>query len=356
MMKYAADDSHVRVLGRSLFLNGIRYLSWSCSAVEFVFIGTEVSAEIWTDWICDEPWKEIFQGCMAVFVNGENEPRQRFSADEGTHSYTIYKSDRSETVKIKLMKLSESGFDKIGICGISADGEIYPTSPLPRRMEFIGDSITCGFGIEGKSSDEHFSTKTENPYITYAALTARKFGADFNLISWSTIGVYSSSCDDENAVQPNDSWVMPKLYGYTDIGIENTLGINEHTEWDFGSFKPDVITVNLGTNDESFTKDIPERTENFKRAYMDFIGAVRKKNPNAHIICALGMMYKKLYPAIDEAVKDMCDSKIYALEFEQSRPDGFGSEQHPNALTHIRAAEKLSEKVVEITGWDCVQE
>ena len=58
MMKYAADNNHVRVLGRSLFINGTRYLSWSCSAVEFVFTGTEVTAEIWTDWVLDEPWKE----------------------------------------------------------------------------------------------------------------------------------------------------------------------------------------------------------------------------------------------------------------------------------------------------------
>ena len=121
MMNYSADNNHVRVLGRSLFMNGIRYLSWSCSAVEFVFTGKEVTAEIWTDWFLDEPWKEIFQGCMAVFVNDETEPRQRFTVDSGTRSYTIYKGDRKETVKIKLMKLSEAGFDKIGICSISAD-------------------------------------------------------------------------------------------------------------------------------------------------------------------------------------------------------------------------------------------
>lgn len=353
MKNYPADDSRVRALGRTLFLNGIRYLGWSCSAVEFVFTGTEASAEIWTDWALNEPWQEIFQGYLAVFVNGGTEPSRRFAVNAGTNSYTLYKSERAETVKIKLMKLSEAGFDKIGIRGISADGDISPAPPLPRRMEFIGDSITCGFGIEGKNGEERFRTETENPYITYAALTARSFGADFNLISWSSIGVYSSHCGDGNADTPNDGWVMPKLYGYTDIGTENTLGTEDHAEWDFGRFPPDVIVINLGTNDESFTRDIPERAESFKAAYTDFLKNIREKNPEAHIICALGMMCGKLYPAVEAAVGTMNDSRIHALEFDiQKREDGFGAEMHPNRITHRKAAAKLSEKVAEITGWE----
>ncbi|MCH5348495.1 MAG: GDSL family lipase [Oscillospiraceae bacterium] len=349
---YPADSKHVRTIGRSLFRDGIRYLSWSCSSVEFTFTGTEVTAEIWTDWVLDEPWKEIFQGYLAVFVNDEPEPRLRFPVDTGTNQYPIYKSDRMETVKIRIMKLSEAAFNKIGIAGISADGEITPTDPLPRRIEFIGDSITCGFGIEGKSAEEGFRTATENPYISYAALTARELGADFHLISWSTIGVYSSDCKDENAEKPNDGWVMPKLYDYTDIGIEGTLGIEDHIPWDFKSFVPDVIVINLGTNDVSFTKDIPERLEGFKQAYMDFLKNIRNKNPEAVIVCTLGMMCNELFPAIEAAVRDMKDSRIHTLEFDVQKPeDGFGSEKHPNAVTHRKAAEKLTGKIIDIMGY-----
>ena len=352
MKTYPADEKHVRTIGRSLFRDGIRYLSWSCASLEFEFTGTEVTAEIWTDWVLDEPWKEIFQGYLAVFVNDETEPQIRFPVDSGTNQYPIYKSDQTETVKIRIMKLSESAFDKIGIAGISADGEISPTSPLPRRMEFIGDSITCGFGIEGKSGEEGFRTATENPYINYAALTARELGADFHLISWSSIGIYSSDCKDENAVKPNDGLLMPMLYDYTDIGIEWALGIEDHTEWDFGSFVPDVIVINLGTNDVSFTKDIPERLEGFKKAYMDFLKNIRSKNPESIIICTLGMMRGELFPMIEAAVSEMNDGRIHTLEFDvQTQSDGFGSENHPNAVTHRKAAEKLTKKIRDIVGY-----
>lgn len=353
MIKYLADDSHVRTLGRSLFHNNIRYLSWSCSGVEFVFTGTEVTAEIWTDWVMDEPWKEIFQGYAAVFVNDSDEPYLRFPVKSGVNSYSIYKSDKAETVKIRIVKLSEAAFDKLGIVSISADGEPSPTLPLKRRMEFIGDSITCGFGIEGESEEEHFQTKTQNPYINYAAKTARSFGAEYNLISWSSIGVYSSWCDDDSSGLPNNGWIMPMLYDYTDIGLEGTLGFESHIPWDFGSYVPDVIVINLGTNDVSFTKDIPERLEGFKRAYMDFLTHIREKNPHSHIICTLGMMGNELFSAIDDAVKDMNDSRIYALEFDvQQKEDGIGSEKHPNRVTHHKAAQKLSRKIAEVTGWE----
>lgn len=341
MNKFFADESHVRVLGRSLFINNIRYLSWSCSGMEFLFTGSKLTAEIWTDWVQDEPWKNIFQPYFAVFVNDGEVPQKRFAIEAGTNSYTIYESNSVHTVKIKILKLSEAAFSKTGIASLSADGELTPTKPLSRRLEFIGDSITCGFGIEGKCAEEGFRTETENSYITYGAEVAKAFNADFNLISWSTIGVYSSD-SKEDAEKPNDGWIMPMLYDYTDIGIEGVLGITEHILWDFSCFVPDVIFVNLGTNDKSFTKGIAERVQAFKEAYKKFILHIREKNPTAEIFCVLGMMGGELYPAIEKAVAEMNDKKIHSLELdEQLETDGIGSEKHPNFVTHKKAAEKI---------------
>ena len=341
MNKFFADENNVRVLGRSLFRDNIRYLSWSCSGVEFLFTGSKLTAEIWTDWVHDEPWKDIFQPYIAVFADGESVPRKRLAIEAGTNSCTVYESSSVRTVKIKILKLSEAAFSKIGIVSLSGDGDIVPTKPPSRRFEFIGDSITCGFGIEGKSAEEGFRTETENSYITYGAEVAKAFDADFNLISWSTIGVYSSDCKEDTG-KPNDGWIMPMLYDYTDIGIEGSLGVAEHTKWDFSSFVPDVIFVNLGTNDMSFTKGIPERVNAFKEAYKKFILHIREKNPTSEIFCILGMMGRELCPAIEEAVTEMNDKKVRALALdEQLEADGIGSEKHPNLVTHKKAAEKI---------------
>lgn len=341
MNKFFADENHVRVLGRSLFRDHVRYLSWSCSGVEFLFTGSRLTAEIWTDWLLDEPWKNVFQPYFAVFVNDEEVPQKRFAIEAGTNCYTVYESNSAHTVKIKILKLSEAAFSKTGIVSLSADGDTVPTKPLLKRFEFIGDSITCGFGIEGKCAEEGFRTETENSYITYGAEVANAFNADFNLISWSTIGVYSSD-SKEDAEKPNDGWIMPMLYDYTDIGIENVLGISEHINWDFSSFVPDAVFINLGTNDMSFTRGIPERVNAFKEAYKKFILHILEKNPTSEIFCVLGMMGGELYPAIEEAAAEINDKKVHALALdEQLEADGIGSEKHPNWVTHKKAAEKI---------------
>lgn len=346
MMKLFADDKHVRALGRTVVHGSVRYLSWSRSGVEFVFSGTKLSAELWTDWILDEPWKEIFQPWIAVFVNDESEPKMRFPLTAGTNSYTIFESDTAETVTVRLVKLSEAAFSKLGIVSLSAEGEVRPSEPKSRRMEFIGDSITCGFGIESSSAEDSFRTSEENSEITYAALTAKAFGADFSLVSWSTIGVWSSDTKDDTR---NDGWIMPMIYDAADVGIE---GVAERTQWDFSSFPPDVIVVNLGTNDASYTKGIPERQEDFSAAYGDFIADVREKNPNSYIVCILGMMGAELFPFIEKAVSKLNDGKIFAFELDgQLESDGTGSGGHPNAVTHRKSAEKLIGKISEITGW-----
>ncbi|MCM1024098.1 MAG: GDSL-type esterase/lipase family protein [Prevotella sp.] len=346
MNNFPADDNHVRALGRTIYRDNVRYLSWSCSGVEFVFSGTRLSVRLWTDWELDAPWKEIFQPWAAVWINGAAEPLKRFPAEAGTACYVLYESEKAETVTVRFAKLSEAAFSKLGIIEFSADGKICPSEPKSLRMEFIGDSITCGFGIESNSAEDNFRTAEENSDITYAALTAKAFGADFSLISWSTIGVWSSDTKDGTR---NGGWIMPMLYDHTDIGIEGTLGL-EPIPWDFGGGS-DVVVINLGTNDASYTKGDPERQEEFSEAYGKFLRTVREKNPNACIVCVLGMMGNELFPAVEKAVSQAGDGKIFALELDgQLESDGTGSGGHPNAATHRKAAEKLMGKISELTG------
>lgn len=69
--------------------------------------------------------------------------------------------------------------------------ELAPAPVLPRRrIEFIGNSITCGYGIESEDRDAPFTYNTENHYYTYAALTARALQAQHLVVARSGIGVY----------------------------------------------------------------------------------------------------------------------------------------------------------------------
>lgn len=341
---YKADNSTVHVLGRTLYRNDERWLGYCCTGIEFEFTGKKLTAELKTDWLNDAEWKHIFQPYMAVYIDGNPEPEKRFAVEEGTGEYEILSSETEKNVRITLLKLSENAFSKVGIASLKADGCIKPVSPLfDRRIEFIGDSITCGFGIEAEHPWDGFRTSQENSRMNYASLTAGFFFAEYNLTSWTSIGVYSNSVK-EDVNEPDDSWIMPKIYFYTDIATDGFLGADADTleKWDFTSFRPQLIVVNLGTNDKDYTRGIKERTDAFKEAYVSFIRDVRKANPDSYILCTLGAMGQELCPQVEEAVTILNDSRISFMPFDvQLESDGIGAEGHPSRITHRKMADKL---------------
>ena len=56
--------------------------------------------------------------------------------------------------------------------------QLVPPPALPsRKIEFIGNSITCGYGNEGLKKEEGFDYATENHYYSYASIAARNLEA-----------------------------------------------------------------------------------------------------------------------------------------------------------------------------------
>jgi lysophospholipase L1-like esterase len=350
-MRFIADESHVNVIGRTLFYDEIRYLNYSCAAVEFTFTGSKAEAVLWTDSPLLDP---IYKAWIAVFVNDEKEPSRRFALEETEATYLLYEGSEVKPTKIRLVKYSEAAFGKVGIKAIIIDSDVppVPTQKKARKLEFIGDSITCGYGNEGMFGIDMFSTSQENPWEAYAALSSRALEADYQLISWSGIGIIS--CYTEQDV-PNNDWLMPGLYPYSDKATDLALNSKELEPWDYSRFVPDCIIINLGTNDSSYTKHIPDRVESFGKEYYKFIQYVRACNPDSKILCTLGAMGQDLCEEIERQVKLLTsegDRKIYYMAFDvQKEQDGIATDWHPNIITHRKMADKLEGKVREIMGW-----
>lgn len=352
-MRFKANEDKVRILGRTKVIEDIRYINYTCSGIEFEFTGTSASVVLCTN---KSKWDDMFKAWVAVFIDDECVPSKRISLESDEVVCKLFESSTSRKVKIRLMKMSEAAFAKVGIKEIIVEGEneISPTSSKERRIEFIGDSITCGYGIEGVLDKDTFNTTQENPWEAYAAKTARFFNADFNCVSWSGIGVVSSWTDDGNI---NADWLMPMLYKYTDAAIDNDMGKKEFDVWDNSKFEPNLIVINLGTNDTSYTKVNEAREVEFADGYYKLLEQVRQCNPNAEIICTLGAMGQELCPAIETAVnkfkKSRDDSKVHTEFFDvQLESDGIGSDSHPTLKTQEKMSKKLINKVEEVMGWN----
>lgn len=352
IMKFYANEDKVKVLGRTKVIDNIRYMNYSCSGIEFEFVGKSASVVLCTD---NSKWEGIYKAWIAIFIDDENLPSKRISLDGDEVLCKLYEGKTSRKVKVKLLKMSEAAFTKVGIKEIIIDGEgsPIPTKKKERSIEFIGDSITCGYGIEGVFEKDAFNTTQENPWEAYAAKTARHFNADFNCISWSGIGVISSWTDQEVA---NDEWLMPMLYKYTDASLDQSLGKTEFELWDNSNFEPQLIIINLGTNDSSYTKGIKERVDNFAAEYEKLLVQVRASNPKSEIICTLGAMGQDLCCGIENAVenykKATKDHKVHTHFFEvQLDSDGIGADWHPSLITQDKMSKSLIEKVEKVMGW-----
>lgn len=350
-MNILENRSNYRLGGRSSWQNGVLYLAYSASYLEFCCEGCcKVTAQLLSDGI---PEGKEFTAWVAVLVNDEEQPSKRFEIHKGSDTYVIYEGAKCEQVKIRLMKYSEAAFSTLGIEAVNLEGgELLPPPQTPDKLiQFIGDSITCGYGIEGVAEVDMFNTTQENPWNAYACQTARRLHMDFELVSWSGNGIISHYVDESINEPRHDESLLPELYPYSDRALEEVrLGKDktELTVWK-NEQEPDVIVVHLGTNDGSYTRFMEERNAAFVESYVAFLKQIRALHTKAPIICMLGVMRQELNDQVAKAValtRQQGDSNVYFFEVPPAREwDGMATDYHPSLRTHEKMAELLTQYI-----------
>ena len=343
--------------GRYLDHEGVRYFDYSASGFSFVMKGKRAEAVILSD---PDSWEEANKGVIGVFVTEGNdtsiaaipeEPSQRITLRERENHIVLFESPLEKTVTVRLMKFSECAFGCAGLKSLEIDGEVEPaeTSTAADRqlkLEFIGDSITCGYGIEGVWEKDTFTTQQERPDKAYAFLTAKALGAQVQLCSWSGIGITSGYVDPETIKLPETSWLMQANWPYTDKSLSLRLGL-EPEVWDSSKYQPDIVVINIGTNDISWVRGMEERRLEYTAQLRHLIEAVHRRSPRAKICCCLGIMGEALNDSVKEAVelfkKDFPSVTAKAVLFtQQLESDGIGADWHPSPVTHKKAAAILT--------------
>jgi lysophospholipase L1-like esterase len=238
---------------------------------------------------------------------------------------------------------------------------MIPTEEKRFKIEIVGDSITCGYGVEGDLT-QTFKTSTENILKAWSYLTAKKLNADYSFVCKSGAGLVSGYTDSGERNTDNIITGYYDLMGCTHYKLDENVG-PEDFEYDY-SMEPDVIVILLGTNDISYChpvddkgrakldpKEEKDRRKQFYSAYKKFIKHIRAKNPLSKIVCALGIMGTELNEEVNMAVSEICadgDSRVYILPLEPQDPaDGYGTDYHPSPVTQKKLSEKISEYILE---------
>ena len=226
-----------------------------------------------------------------------------------------------------------------------------------RKIEFIGNSITCGYGNEGLKKEEHFDYATENHYYSYASITARNLEAQHWVVARSGIGAYRNY-DGPKTGNPDSN--MPVQYEYTGYAWKPELR-KEATflreKWDFSRYQPDVVCINLGTNDLS--------TPNYdlkllKKGYQKLLKMVRQHNPKAKIVLLTGsMLYnqelqiaKQLLDEVTAEAHKAGDNEIYRFDMNHIDGEAFlGNDWHPNVYQDEKMAGELTPYLRKLMNW-----
>ena len=233
------------------------------------------------------------------------------------------------------------------------DAPVLPS----RKIEFIGNSITCGYGNEGLKKEEHFDYATENHYYSYASITARNLQAQHWVVARSGIGAYRNY-DGPKTGNPESN--MPVQYEYTGYAWKPELRQQPtflREKWDFSRYQPDVVCINLGTNDLSTNNYDPALLKN---GYQKLLKMVRQHNPQAKIVFLTGtMLYnqelqlaKRLLDEVTAEAQKAGDKEVY--RFDMAPIDGnafYGNDWHPNIYQDEKMAGELTAYLRKLMNW-----
>ncbi|MGE4287899.1 MAG: GDSL-type esterase/lipase family protein [Salinivirgaceae bacterium] len=244
---------------------------------------------------------------------------------EGEHTLMIFKD-------------TEAGIGYMELAGLRCDKLLVP-DPLPeRRIEFIGNSITCGYGADESQIacnaaewyDQH------NAYRSYGPEVARRLNAQWMLTSVSGIGMTHSCCDI--------TYEMPDIYH----SVNMTTG---DYPWDFTKYPADVVTICLGQNDGV------QDSVKFCSAYVSFIANIRSKYPQAQIICLTSPMADNyLFNALENYLSGIVaycheqgDVKVHKLSLSYNMNSG--CDAHPSMEEHQQVANELEPFIKQLMNW-----
>jgi fructan beta-fructosidase len=308
------SNTNIRYMGRIDFSNPDKPLfAFPNVTIKAKFEGTSLNLLL-KDYNGSDFTNNYFQSSI------DGESPVKFLVTSGQQNYPIAKNLIDGIHTVEIVKVTESYNGECQFLSFQTDTlkNLVATDPLPElKLEFYGNSITCGYGIEGGAQPA-----ADNSSKAYPAVAAHELNAQFHTISYSGIGV----------VKGFPSFLMYQMYNRI---IANTtyIPLPAKNVWDFSGYIPDYVIVALGTNDYNLGFGAGTITAaTFNTGYNSLITKIRAAYPNAQIICTNSPMISdsKLGNAINGNVTTFNtagDNKIHYFAFTHMQGGGAGG--HP---------------------------
>ncbi|HTV25218.1 MAG TPA: GDSL-type esterase/lipase family protein [Polyangiaceae bacterium] len=354
----AADDARIQYSGRIDFQNPLApTYSAPAASVSVRFAGTSISALL-----TDEFRYGSERGYHDVIIDGVI--TKKLMMEPGVEKYELATGLPAGEHSARLVKRTQASLGKSSFKGFELTGDLLEPAAKPAlKIEFIGDSITAGEGVEGVNGSPEctqngagtvgagWGQPFHNADRSYGVVTAQALDAEYHLTAVSGIGLV------RNYSQMYDARPMPEVYDL--MFVEETAS----GPWDTGTFVPDVVVIALGTNDFS-PGDAPANTPRpqlavatYTDAYVAFVSELRGNYPNAQIFALSSQLLgddpangytpaSDLRAAIAGAVARLNgagDAKVHA--FTPTQVSGQGCSFHPDVAQQELLGQELAAEI-----------
>jgi lysophospholipase L1-like esterase len=316
--------------------------AWPATAIAATFQGTGIQATL----------SDTGTNYLVVVVDGG---APTVVATTGSNkTYTLASNLPAGQHTLVLTKRTEANVGVEQLLALTPQGGALVPSPEPfrRRIEYVGDSITCGYGDLGAGPDCHFSADTEDATIAYGSLAAAALDSQQTAIAYSGRGMYR----EYGGSTTNQ---MPVLW-------TRTLPDDPTSTWGFTTPAPDLVVINLSSND--FATGDPGNA--FVQAYSMFLQTLRQHYPNAYVVCALAATMTEpnrtiaagYIQGVVQQARNAGDTRVSTLQLPgdggaffgfatQLASDGYGCDYHPSAKTQSLMGMQLTGAIPAIVGW-----
>ena len=349
MNTYLPDDQYIRILGRTTG-QVPQPLFWTGSGVEMCVDGSELSFVLTSDYSAFEQW-------IRVEVDGYS--MLRTSLQKGENRITVYRGLNPEEKRhVQLFKevqaMPNDADAMLFLDRVETDGQLYKLPAYDMKIEFIGDSLTSGEGLAGAKNLNDWQACVFSTNLSYTQLIAKELNAEIRVLAQSGWGAYCSWDHMTDCALP---LYYDRVCGVLQGERNRQLGAQEAN--DFAAWQPDVVYVNLGSNDSSGLKDHPEEgPDAYAKAMYGFLKLLRLRNPDADLIwaCGLGTNWLKetAKNTMDAYILETGDKKAAFLElpgYEDYDCDEkclMGSRNHPGTELNRAQASAIELKIKEM--------
>ena len=274
-------------------------------------------------------------GTFGVILDDDFKGMQVYRVGETPEDVVI--ADLKGPHKIRIVKLNEYIKNTLIFERITIDGDfLEPPEAKSLKLEFYGDSLTCGYGnlSPNREPPKDFCAE-ENGYLTYPSFLAQALDADFSVAAASGFGILTNCAGD-----PKDI-----IDAYWNMALPL-----EQVKWDFTKYTPDLVFINMGTNDMNWarTTNTPIDYDAFYKKLCWFADQIFARYPNCKLIATIGHdqsnahypTVKKAYTALTEQYKN-----VYLIADLTSNQEG--GDWHPSVADHRMIFEQLLDQLTE---------